>query len=499
MQMERKTLMTTENYILHSGIERAGLRQGLLHSFSRAWMGSSLLVTDMLSLTLAILIALQIRHLPDLVTDWAYIKIFIVLGITMAVLFYRKGLYPGVGLHYVDELSHIVSTWSVAFLVLIAMMFALQTTLYYSRLVLAMTALLSLFFIPLGRYWVRRSLIHLKLWGEPVAIIGDLRNPQKAKKLADYFMTNLQLGIRPVALLNYNHTPAAGKASDTCPAINVCRAKLFARNLSLKTVLIMVEDLNDINKLVNAYRFIFPRVILVRDQTSEYGLNNLKSLDFMDVLGLQVKNNLLNASTQFWKRVMDLAACSLASLLLAPLLGVIAVLIKLDSGGRIFYRQLRVGRDGRAFSLIKFRTMFQNNADQILKDALKSDPALQQEWDTFQKVKNDPRLTRVGKVLRRFSLDELPQLWNILRGEMSLVGPRPIMLNQRKLYGESIQDYIRVTPGITGLWQVSGRNETTFARRAALDIEYIQRWSQWLDIYIMLKTIKVVLWREGAY
>jgi len=196
---------------------------------------------------------------------------------------------------------------------------------------------------------------------------------------------------------------------------------------------------------------------------------------------------------------VDLVASSLALLLLSPFLGLIAALIKLDTGGRIFYRQVRVGRDGRPFLLVKFRTMHQDRADQILKEALKNDPALRQEWDTFQKLKDDPRVTRVGKILRRFSLDELPQLWNIRRGEMSLVGPRPIMLNQRKLYGDLIREYIRVTPGVTGLWQVSGRNETTFARRAELDIEYIERWSPWLDIYIMLKTLKVVLGRDGAY
>ncbi len=115
------------------------------------------------------------------------------------------------------------------------------------------------------------------------------------------------------------------------------------------------------------------------------------------------------------------------------------------------------------------------------------------------KIKEEPRVTRAGCWLRRFSLDELPQLWNVLVGEMSLVGPRPLLLGQAGLYGDSYKEYMRVSPGITGLWQVSGRSDTTFSRRAALDSEYIQRWSAWLDIFIFLKTFKVVLWQQGAF
>jgi undecaprenyl-phosphate galactose phosphotransferase len=139
------------------------------------------------------------------------------------------------------------------------------------------------------------------------------------------------------------------------------------------------------------------------------------------------------------------------------------------------------------------------NAAKVLEEMLQRDPEARQEWDAYQKIRNDPRITRVGKLLRKFSLDELPQLWNVLHGEMSLVGPRPMMINQRECYGEAFNEYIQVSPGMTGLWQVSGRNETTFARRAEIDREYIQRWSAWLDVFILVKTVKIVVWRDGAY
>jgi Undecaprenyl-phosphate galactose phosphotransferase WbaP len=268
--------------------------------------------------------------------------------------------------------------------------------------------------------------------------------------------------------------------------------------LHLQDALILVDDLFNIDLLIDRYRFIFKNVILVKDQSGKYGLNNLKMLDFDTSLGLQLRNNLLSRSAQLTKKVLDTFLATLALLLLAPFFGLVALAIYLDSPGRVFYHQARLGKEGKVFHLVKFRTM-QLNAGEILKKELARDPAIKLEWDTYQKLKHDPRITRVGKLLRKFSLDELPQLWNILHGDMSMVGPRPIMIDQQLPYGSYYKGYIKVRPGITGLWQVSGRNRTSFARRAELDNEYIQRWSLWLDMYIFFKTAKVVLWRDGAY
>jgi Undecaprenyl-phosphate galactose phosphotransferase WbaP len=378
-------------------------------------------------------------------------------------------------------------------MMMLGITFILKTTATYSRLLLVISWLLGLIMIPAGRYLMRGLLIRLQVWGEPVAIIG---NSQNVHRLAEHFQTHLHLGLRPVAVLQDDE--CAGCTLRAHTSEEICTIKRQAHSLSLQTALVVINNLSEIDQLVERFRTVFHRVILIKEKNGRYGLNGLESLDLSNVLGLQVRNNLLNPWSQVLKRWIDVLASFLGMAFLAPALGLIALWIRLDSPGRVFYRQVRLGRNGRTFTLLKFRTMHQD-ADQILSDELACNPSLQKEWDRYQKLKEDPRITRVGKLLRTFSLDELPQLWNIARAEMSLVGPRPMLPAQRDLYGEAFGNYIQVTPGMTGLWQVSGRNQTTFARRAELDNEYIQSWSIWLDIYILFKTIKVVFWQKGAY
>ncbi|MCA8958388.1 MAG: sugar transferase, partial [Planctomycetes bacterium] len=167
------------------------------------------------------------------------------------------------------------------------------------------------------------------------------------------------------------------------------------------------------------------------------------------------------------------------------------------SPGPVLFAHRRLGRDGRWFSVWKFRTMV-IDADRKLAEYLAEHPELQREWQETHKLKSDPRITRVGRFLRRSSLDELPQIWSVLTGRMSLVGPRPIVADEVVKYGDAYALYTSVPPGITGLWQVSGRNNTTYPQRVALDAAYVRNWSIWLDLYVLYRTVKTVLRREGA-
>lgn len=215
------------------------------------------------------------------------------------------------------------------------------------------------------------------------------------------------------------------------------------------------------------------------------------------ILGVEVRQQLLLPGPRLAKRIMDIALTSLGGIFVLPFLLLIAALIKLDSKGPVFYTQKRLGKDGTYFSAYKFRTMH-GDGEARLKAILDADPALKAEYDIYHKLKKDPRVTRIGRVLRKFSLDEFPQLLNVLKGDMSLVGPRPYI--ERELTEMSGQEKIilRAPPGMTGMWQVSDRNATSFAQRVQIDVYYVRNWSPWLDIHILAKTFGVVIKGSGV-
>ena len=197
------------------------------------------------------------------------------------------------------------------------------------------------------------------------------------------------------------------------------------------------------------------------------------------------------------KRLVDIVGTVILGLVFSPLIVTIVFLMRRD-GNAVLYRHRRIGRGGQMFSCLKFRTMIPN-ADQVLRELLDKDPMLRAEWIRDHKLRNDPRVTHLGRFLRRTSLDELPQLLNVLRGEMSLVGPRPVVREELLRYGRSVGTYLSTKPGITGLWQVTGRNNTDYRRRVAMDTYYVRNQNLLLDLYILAKTTGVVLGGKGAY
>ena len=205
----------------------------------------------------------------------------------------------------------------------------------------------------------------------------------------------------------------------------------------------------------------------------------------------------VNPVTRAVKRALDITGALMFFALFGPLYLLVALAVLLSMGRPVHYWQSRLGADGQRFRFFKFRSMVQN-ADAVLDEYLSRSDMARTEWDTFQKLKKDPRITEIGHFIRRLSLDELPQFWNVLKGDMSLVGPRPCMERQRSLYGSYWTEYCAMRPGITGLWQVSGRNRLSFAARVQLDAQYVNNWSLWLDIKILAKTITAVLTGDGS-
>ena len=202
----------------------------------------------------------------------------------------------------------------------------------------------------------------------------------------------------------------------------------------------------------------------------------------------------LDAAYTAFNQVLALVLITVIS----PLLAYIAIRIWREDGAPFTFGHYRVGLGGRQFKCLKFRTMVRNSAE-VLDTLLRTDAAARAEWDRDQKLRNDPRVTPIGELLRKTSLDELPQLFNILRGEMHFVGPRPVTLEELKRYGVRKRHYMSVKPGLTGLWQVSGRNNTTYQERVEFDSDYVERRSPWFDSWILLRTVKVVITRDGAH
>jgi Undecaprenyl-phosphate galactose phosphotransferase WbaP len=198
------------------------------------------------------------------------------------------------------------------------------------------------------------------------------------------------------------------------------------------------------------------------------------------------------------KRTVDLLVATTILLLSMPVIIGVAVLVKLTSPGPVIYGHKRIGVHGQPFNTWKFRTMY-SDSENVLREYLKRDPAARTEWDRDYKLRYDPRVTPIGAFLRKWSLDELPQLWNVLKGEMSMVGPRPIVTDEISKYGDVFKLYKAVKPGLTGLWQVSGRNDVTYEDRVWLDQYYIRNWSPWMDLYIVPQTVVAMLRRTGAY
>jgi undecaprenyl-phosphate galactose phosphotransferase len=215
-----------------------------------------------------------------------------------------------------------------------------------------------------------------------------------------------------------------------------------------------------------------------------------------DVVMLVSRNNLARPFSRIIKAAFDHVVAMMLLILLAPLLGTLSMMVRLE-GGPAFYRHRRIGAGGRTFDCIKFRTMVVDS-EAVLRRVLAEYPEAAEEWNATQKLRNDPRVTRLGQFLRRSSLDELPQLFNVLRGEMSLVGPRPIVQAEIARYADDIDYYYETKPGLTGLWQVSGRSDTSYARRVRLDVWYVRNWTLWHDIAILLKTIPAVFLQRGA-
>ncbi len=476
----------------HSG-EFSRYRQVVLTSLP-------LLLGDILALSLCYLIS-------SFVASWLEGKVQPVTGVwnnlTAVCLCHVMlgsflGLFPASGINPVRELRNQLHSIGGSFLVLIALNGLVGQVSRIEVLTICIALPLTLFVAPLTRFTIRRAFAPFRWWGESVIIVGGGR---QARLVFEFLEQQPQRGLKPLGVVDSD--PNAYWLSDqsepleflgaTRDLVSICRQK------NCHWVIAAIADRKESEVVeVLTQGSLIPNLIVL-DRNVMMPTMWAESFDAAGLAGIHIRDRMLFPFQRLMKRLADIILSAAILTLLGPIFLLIYGWIKINSGGTAIFRQLRIGRGSRPFKALKFRTMVPD-AEEILSDYLAQHPELQAEWEMFQKLKNDPRvMPGIGNILRRTSLDELPQLWNVLIGDMSLVGPRPCTPDQINLYQDLYPLYIRMRPGLTGLWQVSGRNHLPYADRVRLDSYYTRNWSLWLDYYILLRTIRTVIFREGSY
>jgi Undecaprenyl-phosphate galactose phosphotransferase WbaP len=407
------------------------------------------------------------------------------------------GLYPGIRLGLVDEIRKLTMSLTIVALITLARHFS-SVWLPERALFLGVAYLICVLLAPIARSIVRKRLAHASWWGFPTLVCGD---DSAAFNVDQWLYDNRRLGLRPVGVVA---NPAVLELDRDSP--RYLGAWPDARRIAedrhaFWSVLVEPEETEQVQLgmtgAIEQYLGNIPHIFVVSKLT---GLPDTWNRHQMDegLDGILVQQHLMLPIPQLMKRGMDLIIGTIAGLMLSPLFLALAIATKLTSPGPVFYGHTRVGRGNTRFKAWKFRTMIAN-ADKVLDAYLDKHPEMRDEWERDHKLKNDPRVTVLGKWMRKWSIDELPQIWNVIVGDMSVVGPRPIVDAEIVKYGVHFEAFNSVLPGITGLWQVCGRNDTTYDERVQLDMYYVHHWSPWLDLYLLGRTVKTVLFTRGAY
>jgi Undecaprenyl-phosphate galactose phosphotransferase WbaP len=429
-----------------------------------------------------------IINTKSFITYWPYLLAFI-------LIFQILNLYPGISLAPAEELRR----------------FSIGSSLAHGGVILSRyiehhdwdsitAALIISFVFSTVILLTARSLTHwllhiTRLGGIPAVIYGSGSN---GKMVVDSLLGNIRTGYVPVLILD-NDPDGANEYRDVPIIHDTSAGPEIVKRYKIRMAMVAMPDLdkNGLKHLMNTSVSAFRYSAYIPDFVSATNIW-MSVRDFGGVLGLTTSNKLKMAWNLWIKRFVDLAIVILGGILILPFLLVIAFLVKISSPGPVLYGHKRLGINGKHFTAYKFRSMV-IDAQERLQKLFESNPEIKKEWDKNHKLQNDPRVTAVGKFIRRTSLDEFPQLLNILKGEMSLVGPRPIVDEEVKRYGEDFGWIFSVKPGITGMWQVSGRSEADYAARVLYDTYYLQSWSVWLDVWILFMTFGAVIRGKGAY
>ena len=396
------------------------------------------------------------------------------------------------------ELSRAVFKGNVfCFLMYTLSIFLIRNEIQISRYY----AFCFIFFTMLYMWAIRvimgNTIMRRDLFKEPVLLIG-------AGKTAEILLNSIQKDCcyfyKVVGIIDDN--PVSTDLPRQYPLMGGLKdAEKIIRQHHIRTLIMAMPGMGEerLRELLGRVQHITDTILFTPNLVgAPLGSLEISTMFVEQLTIIKSRNNLSRWYNRWLKFMFDMVVTAIGTILISPILLLLAIAVGISNGGRIIFAHQRVGRNGKMFPCYKFQTMV-NDADKALEKYLAENPAARKEWETCFKLQNDPRVTKLGAFLRRTSLDELPQIFNVLKGEMSLVGPRPIVREEVPKYGECITEYYMVRPGITGMWQASGRSDTTYEERVAMDSWYVKNWSIWLDMKYLARTFAVVLKKEGAY
>ncbi len=454
----------------------------------------ALVAADILSLLLSFHLAYLIRveiiqELFNISNPWFFpiehfYRMYYLLLVFILIFSYEKLYSYHRRLNFSEELVFIARGLFISVVLIALLVYLSRTYEFFTRTIPILMMFIAMIIVPLVRFFVKKLLMALGCYTKYTSVIGK---PGETAQVIPNLKKLGSIGYKITNVIDLD-TNLNQETITNEPLKKVDTVIIVSKGIEK-------ERLND---LINRWENHVKEIKIVSD-SSYLKTIGVETEYVEELLVMRMANNLLSPFNRFLKRVFDLAVSIAATILLLPLFLVTAVIIKIDSRGPVLFIQERFKKEGKKFKLLKFRTMYVD-ADAKLKEYLRQHPELQEEWDRYKKLKSyDPRVTRVGKLLRRLSLDEAPQILNVLKGHMSIVGPRPYLPREKQEIQQSAAIIFRVKSGLTGLWQIKGRNELDFETRLKLDEFYVRNWSFLLDITIILKSFGAVLKGKGAY
>ena len=474
--------------------------------FRRLIKVACLILIDLISFYLSLFVAWTVRteilsslmsNLPGFPFPYLYyLSLWWMPLIFMFFLLY-EGLYEK-NLPFWDEARITLKAVSLASLTIMTIVTLGKMQDKVSRIVLLGLWTASLFIFPLLRLWGKKCLYHIGVWRERVLILGA---GNAGRLTMEGMEREKHMGYEVIGFLDDDELKKGKVFNGKKVFGRIKHFPKFIQELNISTVIIAMPSLSPerLSTLTANVQNHSPDTMVIPDLKGIALLNTeLLHLFYEELFLMNIRNNLKSAPNRLIKRMFDMLLSIAMMPLLLPLIGIIGAVIRWETPGPAVYAHDRIGKNGKTFRCYKFRTM-QRDAEEKLREILEKDEGIRSEWERTWKLKEDPRITRIGRFLRRTSLDELPQIFNVMRGEMSLVGPRPYLLREQETLESQLHVICSTKPGITGLWQVSGRSNTGYEHRLKLDAWYVMNWSLWFDIAILFKTIRVVTKREGAY